>query len=147
MENMEAPIIRKNIPPPYQADFDVLGRVAAKSQPTVSNEQAYDAIYSGHKAWYDEKKYKVIDNNFSRMEDSLLNTFQDSLDKGLDLKKAKNLKHAEDFDKSQFDVKSINYNRVPRVMPHLIKGDHYNHQTTKITTSDPYNEVFGDKLV
>ena len=55
-ENMEAVVYRKENPPAYQADFNVLERVAAKSTPTVSNEQAYNAIYSSHKDWYDEKK-------------------------------------------------------------------------------------------
>ena len=83
---MESPVYRKDILPAYQADFDVLGRVASKTNPTVSNEQAYNAIYSSHKDWYDEKKYKVIDKNFSRMENGLLNEFQDTLDKGFDIK-------------------------------------------------------------
>jgi hypothetical protein len=143
---MEAPVYRKDIPPAYQADFDVLGRVASKTNPTVSNEQAYNAIYSSHKEWYDEKKYKVIDTNFSKMENSLLNEFQETLDEELDKKKAKNLKHAENFDRSQFDVKHIGFSRVPRVVPQLIKGDNYNHSTTKVTSSDPYNQIFGDKL-
>ena len=144
---MESPVYRKNIPPAYQADFDVLGRVASKTTPTVSNEQAYNAIYSSHKDWYDEKKYTVIDKNFSQMEGSLLNEFQDTLNNGLDKESAKNLKHAEDFDKSQFDVKSIGFSRIPRVVPELVTGNNYNHANTKITSSDPYNEIFGDKLV
>ena len=144
--NMEAPIYRKDIPPAYQADFDVLGRVASKTNPTVSNEQGYNAIYPDHKSWYDEKKYKVIDTNFSRQEDGLLTEFQETLDKGFDKKANKNLKHAEDFDKSQFDVKNMGFTRVPRVIPHLVKGGNYNHQTTKVTKSDPYKQIFGDKL-
>ena len=144
---MESPIYRKDIPPAYQADFDVLGGVAAKTNPRVSNEQAYNAIYSSHKDWYDEKKYKVFDNNFSRVERSLLNVFQDTLDRGLNKESAKNLKFAEDFDKSQFNVKSIDFSKIPRVIPSFIKGESYNHANTKVTTSDPYNEIFGDKLV
>ena len=144
---MESPVYRKNIPPAYQADFDVLDRVAKKTNPTVSNAEAYNAIYSNHKDWYDEKKYKVFDNNFSDMETSLLNVFQEALDFGLDLKTAKNLKHAEDFDRSQFNVKSIDFSKVPRVVPRLIKGEDYNHAITKVTISDPYNKIFGDKLV
>lgn len=144
---MEPVIYRNNIPPAYQADFDVLGRVAAKSTPTVSNEQAYDAIYPSHKAWYDEKKYMVIDNNFSQVENTLLNVFEDTLDKGLDKNQAKNLKHAENFDKDQFNIKSLDFSRIPRSVPTLIKGDNYNHQITKVTINDPYKEVFGDKLV
>ena len=139
-------IYRKENPPAYQADFGVLERVAAKTKPTVSNEQAYNAIYSSHKDWYDEKKYKVIDNNFSQMEQSLLNTFQDTLDNGLSDKTKKTLTHAEDFDRSEFDVKNVDFRKVPRVTPRLIQGGNYNHATTKVTTSDPYNQIFGDKL-
>lgn len=143
---MGSVVYKKDIPPAYQSDFDVLGRVAGKTNPTVKNSEAYNAVYSSHKDWYDEKKYKVFDTNFSKMENSLLNEFQETLDNGLDKKTAMNLKHAENFDKSQFDVKNIGFSRVPRVVPKLIKGDNYNHATTKVTTSDPYNQLFGDKL-
>merc|ERR1712032_1047666 len=132
-ENMEAPIYRKDIAPAYQADFDVLGRVASASTPTVSNEQGYNAIYPDHKSWYDEKKYKVIDTDFARQEDGLLTEFQETLDKGFDKKANKNLKLAENFDKSQFDIKNMEFKRIPKVIPHLVKGGNYNHQTTKIT--------------
>merc|ERR1712222_270214 len=100
--------------------------------PTVKNEQGYNAIYPDHKSWYDEKKYKVIDTDFARQEDGLLTEFQETLDKG--------------FDKSQFDIKNMEFKRIPKVIPHLVKGGNYNHQTTKITTSDPYNQIFGDNL-
>ena len=143
---MEAPVFKKVIPPAYQADFDLLGRVASKANPTVSNEQAYNAVYSSHKNWYDEKKYKVIDTNFNKMENSLLNEFEATLEKGLDKKNSGNLKHAENFDKDQFDVNNIGFKNVPNVNSQLIKGDTYNPSLTKVTTSDPYNEIFGNKL-
>jgi hypothetical protein len=144
---MEPVVYRKseNNPPAFQADFDVLDRVAKKVNPTVSNQEAYNAIYPSHKSWYDEKKYKVLDENFMIMEKSLLNAFQDTLDKGFDKEKSKTLTHAEDFDRSQFDINSIDFSKVPSVNPRLIKGDDYNLGDTRITTSDPYNEIFGDK--
>jgi hypothetical protein len=143
---MESPVYRKDIPPAYQANFDVLGRVASKVNPTVSNEQAYNAIYSSHKDWYDEKKYKVIDTNFNKMESTLLNEFEATLEKGLDKKTAGDLLHAEKFDKDQFDHKNIGFTKVPQVKPEYIKGSNYNPSVTKVTTSDPYNEIFGNKL-
>lgn len=142
--NMEPVVYRKEIPPAYQADFDVLDRVASESTPTVKNEQAYNAIYSSHKDWYDEKKYKVIDENFNTMENRLLNIFQETLDEGLDKNYARNIRHADKFDIDRLDVKNIDFRDIPRVNPNLFKGENYNHYDTKVTTSDPYNEIFGD---
>lgn len=80
-----------------------------------------------------------------KMENSLLNVFQDTLNKGFNVEKAKALTHAENYDRSQFDISSIDFSKVPRVNPRKLRGDSYNKGNTKVTTSDPYNDIFGDK--
>jgi hypothetical protein len=81
------------------------------------------------------------------MEQSLLNAFQSTLDKGFEVNKVKTLTHAEDYDRSEFNINSIDFSKVPRVNTRLIRGDNYNQGNTRVTTSDPYNDIFGDKLV
>lgn len=77
------------------------------------------------------------------MESTLLTEFEQTLDKGLNKATAKNLLHADKFDRDQFDHKNIGFSKVPQIKPQLARGNNFNASLSKVTSSDPYNEMFG----
>jgi hypothetical protein len=143
---LESPTIVKSLG--YAEPFDVMGKVAGKSSQTISNRQAYDTLYPSHKSWYDEKKFVVLDKNFNDMENYLLNQFKETLNKQFDFKTAKNIKHVDELDKSQVNV-NIDFGAMPKVQPAAVQSnskytDNFTLQNTKVTSSDPYREIFGN---
>jgi len=147
LQNLESPTIVKSLG--YGDPFDVMGRVASKSTQTISNRQAYDAIYPSHQSWYDEKKFVVLDKNFNDMEGYLLNQFKDTLNKQFDFSQTKNIKHVDELDKSQVNVSGVDFSTIPKVQPAAaqVNSKYVNNFTlenTKVTSSDPYREIFGN---
>lgn len=125
-----------------------MDRVAAKSTQTISNRQAYDALYPSHKSWYDEKKFVVLDKNFEDMENYLLKEFKQTLDNQFGFVKAKNIKHVDELDKSQINLKGIDFGAMPKVHPEAVENkskytDNFTAGNVKVTSSDPYKEIFG----
>jgi len=144
---LETPQIVKSLG--YNEPFDVMGRVAERSSQSITNRQAYDALYPSHKSWYDEKKFVVLDKNFNEMENYLLNQFKDTLNKQFDYSKTKNIKHVDELDKGQLNVSGMDFGAMPRVRSEAVKSnskysDNFTAENTKVTTSDPYKEIFGN---
>lgn len=132
----------------YPEPFNVMDRVAAKSTQTISNRQAYDSLYPSHKSWYDEKKFIVLDKNFEDMENYLLKEFKHTLDNQFGFVQAKNIQHFDELDKSQINLKGIDFGAMPKVHPEAVEykskySDNYTAGKVKVTSSDPYKEIFG----
>ena len=126
-----------------------MGRVADKSSQSISNRQAYDALYPSHKSWYDEKKFVVLDKNFNDMENFLLNQFKDTLNKQFDYSKTKNIKHVDDLDKNQLNIAGMDFGAMPKVNRDSVQvgskyANNFTAENTKVTSSDPYKEIFGN---
>ena len=131
----------------YADPFNVMDRVAVKSTQTISNRQAYDALYPSHKSWYNEKKFIVLDKNFEDMENNLLKGFKQSLDNQFGFVDTKKIKHVE-MNKSQINLKGIDFGAIPKVHPEAVQykskyTDNFTAEKTKVTGSDPYKEIFG----
>ncbi len=146
LRNLETPQMVKSLG--YPESFDVMGRVASKSTQTISNRQAYDSIYPSHKSWYDEKKFVVLDKNFNDMENVLLGQFKDTLNKQFEFSTAKKITHVEEFDKNRINLSGMDFGAMHKVHPEAVKvnskyTDNFNAENTKVTSSDPYKEVFG----
>lgn len=144
---MESPTIVKSLG--YQDPFDIQSRVAAKSSQTISNRQAYDALYPSHKSWYDEKRFVVLDKNFNEVENYLLGQFKDTLSRQFDYTTAKNIKHVDELDKNQIKMSGMDFGAMPKVRSEGVRvnskyTDNFTTQNTRITASDPYNEIFGN---
>jgi len=126
-----------------------MGRVASQSTQSISNRQAYDSLYPSHKAWYDEKKFVVLDKNFNDMENYLLNQFKDTLNKQFDYSTTKNIKHVDELDKNQIKVSGMDFGAMPKVHSEAVKvnskyANNFTAENTKVTASDPYKEIFGN---
>jgi hypothetical protein len=144
---LETPTIVKSLGP----EPTPLSRAAAKSQQVISNRQAYDSIYLNHKSWYDEKKFIVIDKNFEMMESDLLGQLRNNLDSKFNLTAIKNIKHVDQIDQTNINVKEMNFGSIHKVHPDTVEyKDKYvdNFSETnkpKVTSSDPYNEITGKR--
>lgn len=126
-----------------------MDRVAAKSTQTISNRQAYDALYPNHQSWYDEKRFVVLDKNFQEMENYLLGEFKQALNKEFAFNETKKITHVDEIDKSKINLKNINFDAMPRVRPEAVQYkskyvDNYQAGQVQLTTSDPYKEIFGN---
>jgi hypothetical protein len=146
--NFEAPSIVKSLGP----DPSPFGRAAGKSPQNISNRQAFDSIYANHKSWYDDKKFIVIDKNFEMMEKDLLRQLKSNLDAKFDFSATKNIKHADEIDQHDINVRGMDFGSMHKIHPDTVEyKDKYvnNYSATrkpKVTASDPYNEIFGGKF-
>ena len=143
---METPQIVKSLG--SSDPFNVMDRVAAKSTQTISNRQAYDTLYTNHKSLYDEKKFVVLDKNFEDMENYLLKEFKNTLNNQFAFVQAKNIRHVDDLDKSQINLKGFDFGAMPKVHPEAVEykskyTDNFTAGKVKVTSSDPYKEIFG----
>jgi hypothetical protein len=147
LRNLESPTIVKSLG--YQEPFNVMDRVASQSSQTISNRQAYDSMYPSHKSWYDEKKFVVLDKNFDDMQNFLLKQFKDTLNKQFDYSATKNIQHVEELDKNQINVSGMDFGAMPKVHSEAVKvnskyANNFTAENTKVTSSDPYKEIFGN---
>jgi hypothetical protein len=145
---MEAPTIVKSLG--SAQPFNIQDRVASKLDQTISNRQAYDLIYPSHQAYYNDKRFIVLDRNFQQTEEYLLNQFKSAIDSVIDYSSNKNLVHVDDFNKNKVNLRGVNLqNNAPFVHPDAVatsmKYDPVNlgDSNLKISSSDPYNTIFG----
>lgn len=145
MQNIESPQIVKTLG--YQAPFNVMNKVAAGSQQTISNRQAYDVLYPNHQSWYDEKKFIVLDKNFEEYENYILKDFKQALDRQFDYTQTKNIQHVDELDKTQIKVNGLDFGRIPKISNEVLENkskytDNYKAGSVKVTSSNPYGEIF-----
>jgi hypothetical protein len=150
MKNLEAPVIVKSLG--YENPFNVERRVASRLDQTITNRQAFDLVYPTHRDYYNDKRFIVFDRNFNQAEDYLLNQFKSAIDSAIDYSSNKNLEHVDTFDKSKINLKTIDYSGAPTIhkaaVANSMKYHEYNQYqlndpNVKITSSDPYNTIFG----
>lgn len=147
LRNLESPTIVKTLG--YQEPFDVMGRVASQSTQSISNKQAFDSLYPSHKSWYDEKKFIVLDKNFNDMENYLLGQFKNTLNKQFDYSATKKIMHVDELDKNQIKLSGMDLGAMPKVHSEAVKvnskyDNNFTAENTKVTSSDPYKEIFGN---
>ncbi len=148
LKNLESPTIVPSLG--YENRFNVQDRVAERLPQTISNRQAYDLVYPTHQDYYKDKRFVVFDRNFNQVEDFLLNQFKSAIDSAIDYTSNSNLEHVDKFDKSKVNLKGINLQgNAPFIHPQAVatsmKYDNIdvNDPNIKITSSDPYNTIFG----
>lgn len=124
--------------------------MAQRLDQTITNRQAYDLVYPTHQDYYKDKRFIVFDRNFNQVEDYLLNQFKSAIDSAIDYSGNGKLEHVDSFDKSKVNLRGVNLqNNAPFIHPMAVatsmKYDEVNGNdpNLKITSSDPYNTIFG----
>jgi hypothetical protein len=147
MKNFESPTIVKSLG--YQSPFNVENRIAQRMDQTISNRQAYDLVYPSHREYYNDKRFIAFDRHFDQVEGYLLKEFKTAMDSAVNYNSSKKLEHVEDFDKHQINLKGIDFSNAPFVTKEgvrtSIKYDslNTNDPNIRVTSSDPYNTIFG----
>ena len=149
MNNLEAPTIVRSST--YQPNpFHLGDRIAERLDQTISNRQAYDIVYPTHEDYYKDKRFIVIDKNFEKVEDSLLNQLKSAIDSSIDYSSNSKLVHVENFDKSKVNLKGLDLQATaPMIQPSSVSTNYgnisQNDSKVKITSSDPYATIFGGR--
>jgi hypothetical protein len=85
------------------------------------------------------------------MEKDLLSQLKKNLDEKLNFKSLKNIKHVDEIDKNNINIKGMDFESMHKIHPETVEyKDKYfdNYSKTdlpKVTSSDPYNEIFGGR--
>jgi len=100
---------------------DAYQQAVDKTHQTVSNRQAFDLMYPSHKAYYEDKKFFVFDNNYKDMEGALINTFEKAVNEGFGDKNVKaqgkgrinNIRHVDEIKDHKINV---DFGMIPAVL-------------------------------
>jgi len=85
------------------------------------------------------------------MEKELLGKFKENLNAKFDFQMTKNVKHVDELDQHDINVKGMDFGSIHKVHPDTVEyKDKYvdNYLSAKkptVTRSDPYNEIFGGR--
>jgi hypothetical protein len=141
---METPFMVKSL---GQKDpFDISSKVAQGREQVISNQQAYDIQYPNAQAFYDQRRFTVIDRNFRDVEDSLLNGLKQTIDSVLDTEANKKLTRADDMKRPDLGGLDLQNKAAPFVHPAVVDTQmHYDPPSfgTRYITSDPYKANYG----
>lgn len=76
----EAPVIVKSINRGITSiEDDAKALAISRMDQVISNTEAYNMKYSSLKNYYDDKKMFVFDQNYKKMEDALIDSFEKSI--------------------------------------------------------------------
>ena len=135
---MESPVIVKNS---FGSKFNIKSRVASQTQQSISNSEAFDVVYNGHKDYYSDKITTTVDPNYNKMEKYLLNEFKHALDSNL--KYDSHLNEAWDIEKTHSNNHIIvNTKNSPKISMESVQGQVHNHAGAHISKTNPYNEIY-----
>lgn len=137
----------------YENQFNVDNRVAQQMSQTITNKQAFDLVYPTHREYYNDKRFVVFDDNFNRVEEYLLNQFKSTIDSAFNYNSNQNLVDVKDFNKNSINLRNVDFkNNAPLINKEAVqtnlKYSEYqlsDPNKTKISSSDPYGTIFGNK--
>ena len=145
LKDMESPIIVKSLGGGYDP-FNVSNRLAQMTPQRITNRQAYDLVYKSHEDYYKDKRIRVFDPNFTKIEDAIVKQFKNNIDQAIDKSGNSNLVDVRDLDKNSLNIKSWNPSSI---LPHdfeTIQPSKYYKQIPKFTkklVTDPYGAIVG----